>query len=86
MSLIRNKYKGAVIPMKKVYITSNIPDVADELLNEKFEVVKNVENKKLTKKDLIELGNTYDGMITSLTDPFDAEVLSEIKKTKIFDR
>ena len=70
--------------MKKVYITSNIPDVADELLKEQFEVDKNVENKELTKEDLIELGNAYDGLITSLTDVFDAAVLSQIKRTKIF--
>ena len=70
--------------MKKVYITSNIPDIADELLKEKFEVDKNVKNKKLTKKELIELGNSYDGLITALTDDFDAEVLSQIKRTKIF--
>jgi len=70
--------------MKRIYITSNIPDAADELLKEKFEVDKNIDNKKLTKKDLIELGNNYDGLITSLTDVFDAEVLSQIKRTKIF--
>ena len=70
--------------MKKVYITSNIPDVADELLKEKFEVDKNVDNKELTKEELIELGNTYDGLITSLTDEFDAEVLSQINRTKVF--
>ncbi len=70
--------------MKKVYITSNIPDVADELLREKFEVDKNVDNKKLTKKELIEIGNTYDGLITALTDKFDADVLSQIKRAKIF--
>jgi len=70
--------------MKKVYITSNIPDVADELLKTKFEVEKNTENKELSKEDLIELGNAYDGMITSLTDVFDASVLSKIKRTKVF--
>jgi len=70
--------------MKKVYITSNIPDIADELLKEKFEVDKNVDNKELTKEELIELGNNYDGLITSLTDEFDAEVLSQIKRAKIF--
>lgn len=70
--------------MKKVYITSNIPDVADELLNEAFEVDKNRDNKTLTKEDLIELGNNYDALITSLTDDFNAEVLSQIKRAKIF--
>lgn len=70
--------------MKKVYITSNIPDVADDLLKEKFEVDKNVSDKKLTKEELIELGNTYDALITSLTDEFTADVLSKINRTKIF--
>lgn len=70
--------------MKRVYITSNIPNVADELLKKNFEVEKNVDNKQLTKEELIQLGNTYDGLITSLTDDFNADVLSQIKRTKIF--
>lgn len=70
--------------MKKVYITSNIPDVADEYLKTRFEVKKNTENKKLSKEELIVLGNAYDGLITSLSDNFDASVLSNIERAKVF--
>lgn len=70
--------------MKKVYITSNIPDVADEMLKEKYEVVKNIENKPLTKEEIIELGNEYDAILTALTDPIDEEVMQKSKKVKIY--
>lgn len=70
--------------MKKVYITSNIPDVADEILSEHFIVEKNIKNEFLSQEQLIEIGNEYDGLITSLTNKFDAETLSKIKEVEIF--
>lgn len=70
--------------MKKVYITSNIPDVADEILSEHFIVEKNVNNEILSQKKLIDIGNEYDGLITSLTNKFDAKTLSKIKNVEIF--
>ena len=70
--------------MKKVYITTNIPDTADDLLKKHFKVDKNTENKKLTKKELIDLGNEYDALLTTLTNTIDKEVLSKSKKVKIY--
>jgi glyoxylate reductase len=70
--------------MKKVYITSNIPDVADEMLSEYFEVTKDRTNDPLSKDRLIEIGNEYDAIITALADPIDRDVLGKSKKCKIF--
>jgi|LGOV01.1.fsa_nt_gb glyoxylate reductase len=70
--------------MKKVFITTDIPDVADELLKKEFEVVKNINGITLLKDDLIRIGNEYDAILTTLTDKFDKDVLSKCLKTKIF--
>ncbi len=70
--------------MKKVYITTNIPDIADEMLRKEFEVVKNVEGKVLSKDDLIRIGNEYDAVLSTLINKFDKEMLSKCLKTKIF--
>jgi len=70
--------------MKKVYITMNIPDVAEELLKKQFEVVKNTDNKFLSKEDLIKIGCEYDAILSSLTNIFDKDILSKCTKTKIF--
>lgn len=70
--------------MKRVYITSDIPDVADDFLKENFEVVKNTKGKILSKDELIKIGNEYDGVLTALTNKMDKEVLKESKRAEIF--
>jgi len=70
--------------MKKVYITTDIPDIAEELLKKQFEVVINTDNKFLSKEDLIKIGCEYDAILSSLTNIFDKDTLSKCTKTKIF--
>lgn len=70
--------------MKKVYITSNIPDVADEMLSKYFEVKKDRSNNPLSKDKLIAIGNEYDAILTALADPLEREVLEKSKKCQIF--
>ncbi|MDM8533792.1 D-glycerate dehydrogenase [Clostridiaceae bacterium HSG29] len=70
--------------MKKVYITMNIPEIAEKLLKEEFEVVVNTDNKFLSKEALIQLGCEYDAILSALTNIFDEDILSKCTKTKIF--
>jgi glyoxylate reductase len=60
----------------KVFITRKIPDIAEKLLKEHFEVSCHDENNVLSKEKLIEVVKTYDGILSTMPDRLDKEVLS----------
>jgi glyoxylate reductase len=59
---------------KKVYITRVIPKPAIDLLKEHFEVEVNMEDRVLTKEELLQKVRGRDGVLCLLTDNIDAEV------------
>lgn len=59
---------------KKVYITRAIPKPAIDLLKEHFEVEVNMEDRVLTKEELLQKVRGRDGVLCLLTDNIDAEV------------
>lgn len=70
--------------MKKVYITSDIPDAGINKLKEYFEVVVNNSGRTLGKEELIGQIKDADAVICLLSDNIDKYVLESAKKVKIF--
>ena len=73
--------------MKKVYITRQIPEVGIKILLDKgYEVDINKKNRPLTKKELIKIlkKNSYDAVLTQITDEIDNEVINVATTVKIF--
>ena len=68
--------------MKKIYITRDIPSVAKEMLQKKFEVTVN-KNTSLSKEELIKIVEEYDGMLSTTADKLSEEVLSHAKNLKV---
>lgn len=69
---------------KKVYITRKIPDIGINLLKQHFEVEINMENRPLTKEELISNIEDKDAVLCQLTDLIDKEVYDRAKNVKIF--
>ena len=71
--------------MPSVYITSQIPKIAFDLLTKKgFKVESNNTGQNLTKIQLKEILSKYDAVLTLMTDHIDEELLnSASKKLKI---
>ncbi|WP_427340321.1 2-hydroxyacid dehydrogenase [Caloranaerobacter sp. DY30410] len=69
---------------KKVYITRKIPDIGINLLKQYFEVEINMEDRPLTKEELITNIEDKDAVLCQLTDLIDKEVYDRAKRVKIF--
>lgn len=67
----------------KVYITRKIPDIAETLLKEHFEVSVHDENSILPREKLIEVVQSYDGILSTMPDRLDKEVLSHAGSLKV---
>lgn len=70
--------------MKKVYVTREIPDEAIELLKKHFEVEVNYEDRSLTREELIEKIKDADGVLCTLVDMIDREVMDKAAGVKIY--
>lgn len=68
--------------MKKVFIARSIPNIAQNILSKKFEVIVN-EKKELSKEKLIEVMKEFDGILSTIPDILDKEVLSQAKNMKV---
>lgn len=62
--------------MKKVYLTYNVPDVAQTLRKKGCQVDVNESGKYLTGSELSEIFTSYDGVVSLLHDKISGEVLS----------
>jgi len=62
--------------MKKIFITRKLVPLVTELLSEDFEVHGHSENTVLPRDQLIEAVKTYDGILSTIPDQVDREVLS----------
>jgi glyoxylate reductase len=69
--------------MKKVLITDLIPDIGVNLLKEHYEVTMNTSGNSMTKEEMIHTFNQYDGIVTSLTNPIDEDVIAACPNVKI---
>ena len=70
--------------MKKILITRRLLKSSEEYAEKIFDIKKNVDDKLLTKDELISKSNECDGILSAITDNFDSEIISEISnKVKI---
>ena len=69
--------------MKKVLITRRLPNVAENILSNSFEVNQIKDNKPLNRKKLISAVQKYDAILSTVTEKFDRAVLSKSKKLKV---
>ncbi|MGR3973222.1 MAG: D-glycerate dehydrogenase [Candidatus Rhabdochlamydia sp.] len=63
--------------MKRIYITRPLMPIAEEILREAFEVECNEEGRALSQSELIWITQTFDGVLSTLADCFDQDVLSQ---------
>ena len=68
--------------MRKIYITQPMP-IAQELLSSRFEVEVNSFNRVLTKEELKKVVRDFDGVLSTLADRFDKEVLEQAQKLRV---
>ena len=64
--------------MKKILITRRLLKSSEEYAEKIFDIKKNVDDKLLTKDELISKSNECDGILSAITDNFDSEIISEI--------
>jgi len=70
--------------MKKILITRKLIKSSEEMARKFFSVNLNEEDRLLTKDELIEKSEDCDGILSSLTEKFDADVISKLSnKVKI---
>ncbi|CAM0117215.1 2-hydroxyacid dehydrogenase [Rhabdochlamydiaceae symbiont of Dictyostelium giganteum] len=69
--------------MKRIYITRPLMPIAHEMLSHYFHVEQNREDRALLKSELIQVMQTFDGVLSTLIDPFDEEVLSYAETLKV---
>ena len=70
--------------MKKILITRKLIKSSEEYASKIFNVKLNKEDKLLTKDELISKSNDCDGILSSLTEKFDADIISKLSdKVKI---
>ena len=68
----------------KVFITREIPEIAEKLIRQKkYKVVVNRKNSQITKKELLMNGKDADAIITLLSDKIDSSLIDEFDKCKI---
>jgi glyoxylate reductase len=68
--------------MVKIYITRKIP-AAEELLKNHFEIEVNREDRILTRDELKKVVRDFDGIVTTLADKVDQEILEQAKQLKV---
>jgi glyoxylate reductase len=69
---------------KRVFVTSQIPEIGINLLKEQgFEVDVFTKNKNISKSELIKKAKYADAIITLLSDKIDDEIIQQLEKVKI---
>ena len=70
--------------MKKILITRRLIKSSEEYAKKIFNVQFNDQDKLLTKEEIIHKSNDCDGILSSITDKFDANIISKLSdKVKI---
>ncbi|HEY5235154.1 MAG TPA: hypothetical protein VIJ14_03150, partial [Rhabdochlamydiaceae bacterium] len=68
--------------MAKIYITRKMP-AAEELLKKHFEIEVNPEDRILSREELKKVVRDFDGVLTTLADKVDKEILEQAKALKV---
>lgn len=68
--------------MTSIFITRLLPSIAQELLSEHFEVDCHQENKPLPAESLCSIVRQYDGVLSTVVDRFDEDLLRQQKRLK----
>ena len=70
--------------MKEILITRKLIKSSEKYASSIFDIKLNEEDKLLTKDELIDKSSDCDGILSSLTEKFDADIISKLsKKVKI---
>lgn len=69
--------------MKKVFITRPLPQIAKQMLAQYFLVEENPVDEILARDKLKKVVQEYDGVLTTIGDIINKEILSEAKKAKV---
>ncbi len=67
----------------KIFLTRKIPEPGIKLLEKGFDVEINLENRVLTKEEIIKGVHGKDGLLCLLTDPIDKDVINAEPKLKM---
>lgn len=68
----------------KVFITGQIPDIAINLLiNNGFDVIVYGKDKNISQKEILKYAKDADGIISLLSDKFNADVIKSLAKCRI---
>ena len=67
--------------MKKILITRKLIQSSEERASKLFDVKLNNEDKLLTKEELIKGSNGCDGILSSLTEKFDSDLILKLPET-----
>lgn len=68
--------------MAKIYLTRQMP-AAQELLGQHFEVDANLDNRILSREELKKVVHDFDGVLSTLADKLDKEILEHSQKLKV---
>jgi lactate dehydrogenase-like 2-hydroxyacid dehydrogenase len=67
--------------MKKILITRKLLSTSEEYAGRIFDVKFNKEDKIISKEELISRSNDCDGILSSLTEKIDSDVISQLSKS-----
>ena len=67
--------------MKKILITRKLLQSSEKRASELFDVKLNKEDKLLTKEELIKESHGCDGVLSSITEKFDSDLISKLPET-----
>ena len=63
---------------KKIFVTRRLLKENEEKLKTLFEVTLNKDDKIFTPQEIIDLSKNYDGILSSVTDPINADTISKL--------
>ena len=66
---------------KKIFVTRRLLKENEEKLKELFEVTLNKDDKIYTPQEIIDGSKNYDGILSSVSDPINAETISKLSSS-----
>ena len=66
---------------KKIFVTRKLLPENEEKLKNLFEVTLNKDDKIYTPKEIIEGSKNYDGILSSVSDPINADTISKLSSS-----
>ena len=66
---------------KKIFVTRKLLPENEEKLKDLFEVTLNKDDKIYTSKEIIEGSKNYDGILSSVSDPINADTISKLSSS-----